>query len=230
MNEFIDESEMTIDSITIPTAQELGYIDNDEIIKYIKNKGLYESYFSNLGVMQSQLYNIAKLITIEDSIQAQNMMKYIEDIEYIKGYEAYIYSLNQDELKIDNIINSIREDFDINGNYEIYVNCLLSVAFSVVVQYPYKSLILFNDINNTYDVTGTIPSEMLDLAVDIVDNISSHNIEKAIEVYEQIVEIECYQIDALEKILSKTKDENIKQNIERMITTIKDIQVKKIGR
>ena len=214
----------SIHDLTIPksTSNEWGYTDNPSIIKYVKEHGLYESYFSDMGLTQNQLQDIAKKITVKDQKQALKMMSYVEDIEYIKGYEAYIHSLNENESEIDNLVDVIKEDLNDSLNYEIFVSCIIEVAISIVPKYPFKSLILFRQITDTYDIVGSIPSETLELAVDIVDNIASSDIDKALTVYDEIVEIECFQIDALQKILSKTEDEKLKSNINTMILNLKN--------
>lgn len=213
---------LTFDINTMPTKKEMGYTDNPSIIKYIKEHGLYESHFSEMGLMQNQLQQVAKKITVQDKKQALKIMSYVEDLEYIKGYEAYIHTLNENELEIDNSIDTIQQNLNLNGNYDIYISCLVEIAISIVTQYPSKSLILFRKITDTYDTVGYSPSEMLDLAVDIVDNIASSDVHSALKIYEEIVEIECFQVDALQRIVSKTNDEKLKSNINTMILNLKN--------
>jgi len=214
-----------INTLEVATPEELGYLNDSQIIQYVKEHGLYESHFSDLGLIQYQLFQIAKKITVQDKKQALKMMKYVKNIEYLKGYEAYLYMCNEKELEIDKLIDVIQEDLKDSLNYKIFVSCLVEVAISIVTKYPSKSLILFRQIADTYDIVGSIPSKTLELAVDIVDNIASSDIHSALKIYEEIVEIECFQTDALHKILSKTDDIQLKSNINAMILNLENSSI-----
>lgn len=117
------------------------------------------------------------------------------------GYDAFVYANENNEQEIDDIINYIEiEYYEINEMLECYVKIILEVAISIVEFFPYKSLDILKSINETYAILKSIPSETLDLSVEIIYNIAKDDLEKALELLDDVIEIDYFKYDTLIKI------------------------------
>ena len=123
-------------------------------------------------------------------------------------------SIQSDILRIE---NKYKEDH----NLDKYNEKSIKIAFDIVDDEPYTALKLFNTINETNSiaceqnkdsyqkhlgVTGVLPHEMLDLSVDIVCHIADYDLSKALELVDDIIEVDYFKVDALKCISAKLKD------------------------
>lgn len=181
-------------------------IKDEQILNYLEKNDLYITS-KDFGISKDDLYYIAKKIASKDD----EFSKYIKKFLYKKhkfGYEAFIYAIDNNEKEINDLINFIEIDYEITENHNTYVEDILEVAISIVEYFPFKSLDILDNINETYTIVGSLPAETLDLAVNIVYNIAKkEDIEKALE-YLSIIEVDHFKLDALEKLvlISSTKD------------------------
>ena len=75
-------------------------------------------------------------------------------------------------------------------------------------------------INETYEILGSTPIETLDLSVDIVCVIAKDDLEKALELLDEIIEVDYYKYYALKKIDDMYNLENIKKKIDEVSNII----------
>lgn len=84
----------------------------------------------------------------------------------------------------------------------------IDYSFSILDENPYEALDIYIELNKFHDILGSMPGDILDLSVDIVVRISNDDILKAIELVD-IIEVDDFKIDALNRICEKTHDEKV---------------------
>lgn len=84
----------------------------------------------------------------------------------------------------------------------------IDYAHSILNDNPYEALDVYKELDHFHDILGSMPHTILDLSVEIIVRIADDDVLKALEFIE-IIEIDDFKVDALNKILEKTEDENI---------------------
>jgi len=90
-------------------------------------------------------------------------------------------------------------------DFESHMNFLIEEASLIVESDPFEALKIFNNAYKLYDEVGHFPHEILDLSVSIVVNIAKTDIDEAIKQL-KIIDVEHYELDALNNILIYVKD------------------------
>lgn len=188
------------------------------IIEYLSNSDLYIKS-KDSGISKDDLYQISKKIAFTDENFSKYLLKFL-DKKHKLGYEAFIYAVKDDEKEISDIINFIEIDYEITECDEEYVECILEVAISIVDTFPYKSLNILNNINETYSIVGSVPSKTLDLSVNIVCSIAKKDMKKSLE-YLDIIEVDYFKLEALEKLVLISQSKEIKDILNKMIINLK---------
>tara|TARA_B100001063_G_scaffold247084_1_gene290061 strand:- start:3439 stop:4443 length:1005 start_codon:yes stop_codon:yes gene_type:complete len=181
-------------------------VKDEQILNYLEKNDLYVTS-KDFGISKDDLYSISKHIASTDEEFSKYMKKFL-DKKHKFGYEAFIYAIDNNEKEINDLINFIELDYEITENHNTYVEDILEVAISIVEYFPFKSLDILDNINETYPIVGSLPAETLDLSVNIVYSIAKkEGIKKALE-YLSIIEVDHFKLDALEKLvlISSTKD------------------------
>lgn len=115
-------------------------------------------------------------------------------------------------------------------DFESHMNFLIEEASLIVESDPYEALKMFNDANKLYDEVGCFPLGTLDLAVSIVVNIAKTNMDEAIKQL-KIIDVECYELDALNDIFIYARDqthiEYINNRIQELEKEIEKLELKK---
>lgn len=194
-------------------------IKDEVILDYIAKHNLYITS-QDFGIPKNHLYDIAKKIAFTDKDFSEYILDFLDE-KHIFGYEAFIHAHNNDEKKIDNIINNIELDYEIYEEVERYVECILEVGLSIVDVFPLKALEILNSINEAYPILGHLPHETIDLSVDIVCNIAKQDIAKSLE-YLDIVEVDYYKLEALEKIRQYPQSKEMADRLDEMIVNLKN--------
>lgn len=194
-------------------------IRDEKILEYLKKHSLF-AVSKDFGITQEHLYSISKNLFFQDKEFAEYILKFFDPL-YFWGYKAYVYAHEKNEQEIDDIINLIEiEYYELHGMIECYVNILLEVGISIVEFFPYKSLQILKSINETYEILGSTPIETLDLSVDIVCVIAKDDLEKALELFDETIEVDYYKYYALKKIDDMYNLENIKKKIDEVSNII----------
>lgn len=197
------------------------------IIEYLSNSDLYIKS-KDSGISKDDLYQISKKIAFTDENFSKYLLKFL-DKKHKLGYEAFIYAVKDDEKEISDIINFIEIDYEITECHEEYVECIFEIAISIVDTFPYKSLNILNNINETYSIVGSVPSKTLDLSVNIVCSIAKKDMKKSLE-YLDIIGVDYFKLEALEKLVLISQSKEIIDTINKMIEDLKtNINVSKRG-
>lgn len=189
-------------------------IKDKAILDYVSQHNLYITS-KDFGIPKNDLYSIVKKIAFIDKDFSWYILDFLEEKHFL-GFKAFIHTYNNDEKEIDNIINNIDLDYEIYGDVRLYVESNLEVAISIVDIFPFKALDILNGINTTYSILGSLPAETIDLSVDIVCSIAKQNVSQSLE-YLNIIEIDCYKINALEKIKKLQQSREIINTLDKMI-------------
>jgi len=193
-------------------------IKDNKILDYLSKNELYITS-KDFGIQKDDLYLISKQIAFLDEEFSEYILKFL-DRKYKFGYEACIYANNNDEKEIDDLINFIEIDYEVSHCLENYEKNLLEIAISIVDSFPYKALDILNSINETYSISGSLPAETLDLAVNIVYSIAKiENINKALE-YINIIEVDCFKLDALAKLILISDSKKMIITLNKLIEDI----------
>lgn len=114
-------------------------------------------------------------------------------------------------------------------DFESHMTFLIEEANLIVESDPFEALKLFNSAYKLYDEVGHFPHEILDLSVLIVVNISKTNMDEAINQL-KIIEVEQYELDALNDIFIYAKDqthiEYINNRIQELEKEIEKLELK----
>lgn len=94
----------------------------------------------------------------------------------------------------------------------------IDYAISILKESPYEALDIYNELNTFHDIFASMPFEIIDLSVKIVVKISEDDILKALDLID-IIDVDDFKIDALNRILKNTND-------EKTIIKIKDLVFK----
>ena len=142
-------------------------------------------------------------------------------LKYKDGFWAYIDAKNENEKRLDNSIQLLKnlihsQFFDIDANRIR----LLEIGLAIVDVYPYKALDIFYVINNTYNQIGTLPVEILDLSVEILVSLALLDIDKSLNLLD-IIEVDYFKLDALEKIDNLVKEEEVSSKVKHLIEVVK---------
>ena len=211
--------EIRVNTLDMSTRYK-GDIKDEVILDYVAKHNLYITS-KDFGIPKNNLYHTAKKIAFTDKDFSEYILNFLEK-KHIFGYESFIHAHNYDEKKIDNIINSIELDYEIGEEVERYVGCLLEVGISIVNVFPLKALEILNSINETYPIVGNLPSETIDLSVDIVCIIAKQDVAKSLE-YFNIIEVDHYKLEALEKVRLYPQSKEMATILDKMISDLKDV-------
>ncbi|WP_373026655.1 hypothetical protein [Sulfurimonas sp.] len=195
-------------------------IKDEATLDYVAQHNLYITS-RDFGIPKNRLYDIAKKIAFTDKDFSEYILDFLEE-KHIFGYEAFIHAHNNDEKKIDNIINNIELDYEIYEEVERYVECVLEVGLSIVDVFPLKALEILNNTNEAYTILGHLPSETIDLSVDIVCNIAKQDVAKSLK-YLDIIEVDYYKLEALEKIRQYPQSKEMADTLDEMIVNLKNV-------
>lgn len=143
--------------------------------------------------------------------------------KYLYGFRAFEYSLNDDIGELDNMILFQQVSFVSNDRYQIIeaIYNLIEIGFSIVEKYPFKALSIFQSINDIYEKIGFLPNEILDLSVEIVIHIAKINFNEAMKVMNNIIEVDYFKLEALEKLDVKSYSQEIQNQIGNLIEQTK---------
>ncbi|PPK57185.1 hypothetical protein B0F89_1534 [Malaciobacter marinus] len=107
-------------------------------------------------------------------------------------------------------------------DFKSHMYFLIEEASLIVEKDPFEALKMFNDANKLYDEVGCFALGTLDLAVSIVVNIAKQDVEKSLN-YLNIIEVDYYRLEALEKIRQYPQSKEIVDLIDKMINELKNI-------
>ena len=189
--------------------------------------------------MQKQnIYKQLKKDIQEDSIKFAISLKTASELacdKYTMGLIAFYYVLQKHDEKIDPMIDCLLKEYQENiatnhyakdeNSYpdtitQEYVGILIEIGLSIVDKYPLKALRVFHLINDTYERAGVLPHEILELSVEIVCRVSDDNIKKALELVD-IIDVEDFKIEALQRIKNKIDDSLLLRKIKDIIIQMK---------
>lgn len=211
--------EIRVNTLDMSTRYK-GDIKDEVILDYVAKHNLYITS-KDFGIPKNHLYHIAKKIAFTDKDFSEYILNFLEK-KHIFGYESFIHAYNNDEEEIDNIINSIELDYETGEEVARYVGCLLEVGISIVNVFPLKALEILNSIHKTYPIVGNLPSETIDLSVDIVCIIAKQDVAKSLE-YLNIIEVDHYKLEALEKVRLYPQSKEMATILDKMISNLKDV-------
>lgn len=157
---------------------------------------------------------IAKNIHLLLNIDTINLREsnYTETSEIIQnlGLKFDIKKWIEKEHKLDNgiiiLFKENKDDYDAEQHAEDLVN----YALGIVDSNPLKALELFYEADSLCKQEGIFPNEMIDLSMEIVLNIANTNMEQAIKLLD-IIDIEYFRIETIDKLRVKTDDEEYKR-------------------
>lgn len=109
-------------------------------------------------------------------------------------------------------------------DFESHMTFLIEEASLIVELDPFEALKLFNDAYKLYDEVGHFPSEILDLSVSIVCSIAKQDVSQSFE-YLDIIEVDDYKIEALEKIRLYPQSKEFVDRIDKMMVNFKNVVV-----
>ena len=193
-------------------------IQNTNIVSYIEKNKLYDTSKDN-GIPAHELFRIAKKIYTHDNHQSCLIVNEL-DLRYFYAFDAYKAALNNDEELINHIIFITETTYQSNiDTVEFYIQRLLEIGFSIVKQFPYISLRIDKLINDTYTIGQNLPTEILDLSVEIVCSVADKSIGEALELI-AIIEVNFFKVVALQKIQKKTNNVLLTEKIYNLINNI----------
>ena len=195
----------------------LNTIKDNRLLNYLEKYNLYITS-KNFGISKDDLYQISKEIAFRDKEFSEYMVTFLEK-KHKLGYEAFIYAKTNNEEELNDIINFMEMEYEMIQAHKDYVNCMLEIAISIVEIFPFKALDILEDINETYSILGSLPVETLDLSVDIVCSIAKNDIEESLK-YLDIIEVDVFKVDALEKLSLLSKSNNITKLLSKMALDI----------
>ena len=162
---------------------------------------------------------IAKNIHLLSNINTINLREsnYTETSEIIQnlGFKFDIKKWIENEDKLDNgnimLSKENKDDYDAEQHAEDLVN----YALEIVDSNPLKALELFYVADSLCKQEGIFPNEMIDLSMEIVLNIADSDMEQAIKLLD-IIDIEYFRIETIDKLRAKTDDDKYKLILEVM--------------
>ena len=211
--------EISVGNINMSTRYK-DNIKDEAILNYVSKQNLYITS-QDFGIPKNDLYKIAKKIAFTDTDVSEYILDFLEE-NHILGYKAFIHAHNNDEKKIDTVINYIDLEYELYDEVGKYVKCVLEVGFSIVDAFPLKALEIINNMNEAYTILGHLPQKSMNLSVDIVCSIAKQDVAKALG-YLDIIEVEYYRLEALEKIRQYPQSKEIADKLDEIIVELKNV-------
>ena len=187
-----------------------------QVIDYIQNNNIYNTKKTD-HISSQILYKTAKELYTANKSLSLKMINQL-DSKYFYGYSCFIAALNEDINTINHFILLSVKSYKLNNCSYEYIYRIIEIAFSIVNNYPYKALDLFNILHDIDE--DCLPNEVLDLSVDIVNSIAQTDVNKALDLF-YIIEIECFKLQVLNNMLTKTNEKIVISKINQMIIEIK---------
>lgn len=117
-----------------------------------------------------------------------------------------------------------RDTYFDEPDFESHMSFLIEEANLIVETDPFEALKLFNDAYKLYDEVGHFPVEILDLSVDILCSIAKQDVSQSLE-YLDIIEVDDFKIEALEKIRQYPQSKELVDKIDKMMVDLKNVVV-----
>lgn len=123
--------------------------------------------------------------------------------------------LNKEYKKANGVIKIFQES---KFSTEDDIECKIEYGLSVVNNEPEEALRMYYEVMKLYEENDreyALPAEIIDLSIDIILNIAKIDIQKAINLL-NIIEVEEFRIETIEKLIEKTDDEKCKRVLEEI--------------
>lgn len=123
--------------------------------------------------------------------------------------------LNKEHKKSNGVIKIFQES---KVTPEDDMESMVEYGLSVVNNEPEEALRMYHDAMNLYEENDRkypLPAEIIDLSIEIVVNIAKTDIQQAINLLD-IIEIEDFRLEAIDKLLVLTNDEYYKVVLKDM--------------
>jgi len=123
--------------------------------------------------------------------------------------------INKEDKKTNGVIKIFQET---NFTPEDDMESMVEYGLSVVNEEPEKALRMYHEAMKLYEENNeeySLPDKIIDLSIAIILNTAKSDIQYAINLLD-ILEIEEFRIETIDKLIAKTDDETFKRVLERI--------------
>jgi len=193
-------------------------IKDETIINYLlANKLCMTSV--DFGIHPEDLYRIAKNIAFENEDMAHCMLQFL-DSKFDLGFDAFVSAKNMNKKEIGGILDFIEAEYEMSDDIEEYVDMLLLVGLSIVEEFPLLALHIYNNIQSTYEIIGSLPGEIENLFMDIVFYIAQYDLTQALELINTLGEVDYSKYEALKRINDLDENQTVKEMMNQIRSEI----------
>jgi len=193
-------------------------IKDETIINYLLVNKLYMTSV-DFGIHPEDLYRIAKNIAFNNEDMARCMLQFL-DYKFVLGFDAFVSAKNMNKKEIGYILDFIEAEYEMCDDLEEYVEMLLLVGLSIVQEFPLLALRIYNNIQSTYKMLGSLPVEVENLFIDIVFYIAQYDLTQALELINTLNEIDYSKYEALQRINDLDENKTVKEMMNQIKSEI----------